>query len=378
MVETAIRDSSDYLSIPAWRRWIVQFDISHNAICLAFFAFTSMWQTASTHFTVVALPASISVVLYIISCALLSVALVIFVLRAVLYPCAYVEDFRHPRLVNFFYMPVMIGALCILTTPAGLRTVMQFKISFYVLSCYQVALTLYLYGEWLFSAHPPSFIHPLVFMQTIGFFLVANIGASAHLNEQALAMFSVGCLFWLLVFITNFQHIAPALDKTREKPQPTFFLFIAPPAQAALAVVLLSLSESGSGDSMQLVRFRPHWQWPPLAQAFSYIDLFLYLLMVRLLPTFWRNKFAISWWAYIFPLSAAAGMVICRYSGEGGLFWAVLSAVLGLIASAAMVVVLCCTVWAVMSGRVPRNEAALEGYYKRYHRLKCGATADHV
>ncbi|PXF41297.1 S-type anion channel SLAH2 [Gracilariopsis chorda] len=378
MVEPPIRDSAEYLAIPAWRRWIVQFDISHNSICLAFFAFTSMWQTACTHFNMVALPATIWFILYIISCVLLCVALIIFAIRAVLYPSAYVEDFRHPRLVNFFYMPVMIGALLMLTTPPWVRTVAQFKVSFYVLSCYQLALTLYLYGEWLFSAHPPSFIHPLVFMQTIGFFLVANIGASAHLNEEAFAMFSVGCVFWLLVFMTNFQHITPALDKTRERPQPTFFLFIAPPAQAALSAVLLTLGEGANGDGSELVGFPSQWRWPPLARAFSYLDLFLYLLMVRLLPTFWRNKFAISWWAYIFPLSAAAGMVICRYSGEGGLFWGVLSAVLGVIASAAMVVVFCCTVWALVSGRVPRNAAALDGYYKRYYGQRGGAQLEHV
>lgn len=272
-------------------------------------------------------------------------------------------------------MPVMIGALCIITTPPFLRTLNQFVVGFYILSAYQVGLTLYLYGEWLFGTHPTGSIHPLVFMQTIGFFLLANIGGSAHLVDQAYGMVSVGCLFWLLVFITNFQHLSPALDKRSERPQPTFFLFIAPPAQAALAFVVLQKAESvaeavaAGGDPAAistLLSFQKEMSWPRLAEAFLYIDLFLYLLMFRLFPTFWTQKFSVSWWAYIFPLSAAASSTIWRYKAQRSVAWGVLAALLALVACVAMIVVSCFTVWALASGRTPNNPTCLVGYYRHY------------
>lgn len=357
--------------IPAWRRWVVQWDISHNAVALAFFAFTGMWQTAAQHLGMVHLPPAIWYVMYFVSCLILTASALIYVTRAIIYPRSIVEDFKHPRLINFFFMPVMIGALCIITTPPFLRSLNQFVVGFYVLSAYQVGLTLYLYGEWLFGSHPTGSIHPLVFMQTIGFFLLANIGASAHLVDQAYAMVSVGSLFWLLVFITNFQHLSPALDKRSERPQPTFFLFIAPPAQAAIAFVMLQKAEmvADVGDpavTAILLDIREAMPWPRLADAFLYIDLFLYLLMFRLFPTFWTQKFSVSWWAYIFPLSAAASSTIWRYKAQESLVWGVLAALLALVACIAMIVVSCFTVWALGSGRTPNSPTCLVAYYRHY------------
>lgn len=359
--------------IPAWRRWVVQWDISHNAVALAFFAFTAMWQTASLHFGMVSVPAPVWYTLYFISCLILALCASLYLIRAIVFPRAVVSDFNHPRLISFFFLPVMIGALCILTTPPFLRSRAEFVVGFYLLGAYQLTLGLYLYGEWLFGANPPAFIHPLVFMQTIGYFLLCNVGASSFLVDQAFAFFSVGCLFWLLVFITNFQHLSPALDKRSERPQPTFFLFIAPPAQAALSFVILQKSKEMRDKLIEdqlpvtgLLDITKAMPWPELSEAFLYIDLFLYLLMFRIFPTFWTQKFSVSWWAYIFPLSAAATTTIWRYKNEDSMFWGVLSALLGVIACIAMTVVSCFTVWSLATGRTPNNPACQAAYYRYY------------
>lgn len=374
------QEELDFSQIPPWRRWVVQWDISHNAIPLAFFAFTSMWQTASQHFGMFKVPQEIWFTLYFMSCTILAVSIVLFLLRIFIHPAAIAADFHHPRLVNFFFMPVMIGPLCVITTPPFPRSLGMFVAGFYILSAYQLGLALYLYGEWLFGSQPTGFIHPLVFMQTIGFFLCANIGATAHLLDQAYFMFSVGALFWLLVFFTNFQHVSLALDKKCERPQPTMFLFIAPPAQAALSVVVLELAEKAkeAGLTDGLLSIPKEMEWPRLAQGFMAVDLFLYLLMFRLFPTFWTTKFAISWWAYIFPLSAAAGMTIWRYKSEDKIFWGVLAALLVIIACTAMLVVLCFTIFAVFAKRVPHNPAALNAYHQYYVGSNSAATDDDI
>lgn len=363
--------------IPAWRRWVVQWDISHNAVALAFFAFTAMWQTANLHFGMVSVPSPVWYTLYFTSCLILALCASLYILRTIIFPPAIVADFNHPRLINFFFLPVMIGALCVITTPPFLRSRTQFLVGFYLLGAYQLSLGLYLFGEWLFGANPPAFIHPLVFMQTIGYFLLCNIGATIFLVDQAFALFSVGCLFWLLVFITNFQHLSPALDKRSERPQPTFFLFIAPPAQAALAFVVLLKSESKVQAMLEsnqalppLLDIRDAMQWPKISQSFLYIDLFLYLLMFRIFPTFWTQKFSVSWWAYIFPLSAAATSTIWRYKALDSMFWGVLSALLGVIAIIAMVVVSCFTIWSLATGRTPNNPTCETAYYRYYTGLR--------
>lgn len=318
----------------------------------------------------VTVPKIIWYILYFISITILAFCIIVFALRIIIFPSALIADFNHPRLMNFFFMPVIIGALCIITTPTAWRTLSEFRVGFYILAVYQLLLSLFMFGEWLFGAHPTAFIHPLVFMQTIGFFLLANIGASAHLLDQAWAMFSVGILFWLLVFITNFQHVALALDKQRERPQPTFFLFIAPPAQAAITVVVLHAAGLAANDpnvnTSTLLSVSNVTQWPRLAQSIMYIDLFLYLLIVRLFPTFWTSKFSVSWWAYIFPLSAAASTTTWRYKSEGGMFWGILAAILAIIATIAMVVVLSVTIWSICTGKMPNNSAHVDAYARIY------------
>lgn len=364
------------LLIPAWRRWVVQWDMSHMAIPLAFFAFTSMWQTATTHYGMLFLPREIWFVLYFTSCIILASTFAILCLRTFVYPMAIVKDFKHPRLMNFFYTPVIIGSLCILTTPPFMRSIIEFRSGFYVLATYQIFLALYLFGEWLFGSHPTIFIHPLVFMQTIGFFLLCNIAASTHLIEHAWSMFSVGVLFWLLVFFTNFQHVAIALDKQREKPTPTFFLFLAPPAQAAVALVVLNEAtyalEHGA-SALAFVDFSEKQPWPIEAKLFLHIDLFLYLLVFRLFPTFWTARFSVTWWAYIFPLSAAASVTIWRYACDGGIVWGVLAALMSIIACLAMAIVLGFTLWSIWSGTTPRSPSILSAYvddYRQRHGLQ--------
>lgn len=343
-----------------------------------------MWQTASTHLGMIPVPAVIWYVLYFTSCSIALVCLALSLARVCIFPAALASDFHHPRLFNFFYLPVIIGALCVLTTPPFLRSQTQFRVAFYLLGVYQLALALYLFGEWLFGAHPTNFIHPLVFMQTIGFFLLANIAATALLFQQALAMYTVGILFWLLVFFTNFQHVALALDKRRERPTPTFFLFIAPPAQIALSTVVLELARTAADTTLTspagllkagLIDVSVKVKWPVLGQAFLYVDLFLYLLIFRLFPTFWTSKFSISSWAYIFPLSAAATATIWRYKSERGMFWGVLGIILALLACIAMLVVLGFTLWSLFSKRTPSNDECRRAYQRYYTRMAMPPTS---
>lgn len=349
----------DMLRIPAWRRWIVQWDISHNAIPLAFFAFTAMWQTIGNHL-MSTLPETIYIILFYVSCIIFTLTLSLFLVRVCLCPRLVAFDFHHPRLMNFFYIPVIVGSLFILTVPKATSApdnIPLFRVAFYVLGTYQVCLSLYMFGDWLFGSHPTKFIHPLVFMQTIGYFLTSNLAARATLTDLAAAMLYIGTLFWLLVFITNFQHVSLALDKQRERPSPPFFLFIAPPAQAAIATIMLHFALDPSA---------PAHVWPPLADAFLYVDLFMYALMFRLFPTFWTSKFNVSSWAYIFPLSGASAVIIAKFTATDLPFWQVLSFITGALASVAMLIVLALTVRSLSTGQTPKNPASLKVYARYY------------
>lgn len=366
---------SDPCTLPRWRAWVVQWDVTHFAIALAFAAFAAMWKTVCVFYEPVTVPKFIFTTLWSIALAVLAIATAIYALRVIIWPRSVAHDFANPRMVNFFFVPVIVGTLLVVGAPNVAMSRTARAVAFYILAAYQLVLSLYLYGEWLFGSALIDVVHPVVFMQVIGYFLLGNLAASLMLMELAVALVAVGVLFWVLVFVTNFQHTSSALQRRAEKPQPTFFLFIAPPAQAAIAIFLVSvaLSKDARRNAAGLLFVPRGMRWPVAAKAALYIDLFIYALICRVFPSFWTQKFAIVWWAYIFPLSAASSAtVVYAGSTDAHLFWHVLSGMLVAIATIAMAIVSVATLWGLQAGKLPRNQVALNTY-----REQCQLKAPH-
>lgn len=361
----AAQPSPDEHGLPAWHAFLVQWDISHFAIPLAVSAFAGMWKSVTVNYPMFDVPDAVFITLWGVALFTLAVVSGVYVCRLTLWPKSILVDFANPRTVNFFFVPTIIGCLLILAAPSKILNTTLLKVMFYMLGTYQTILSLYLYGEWLFGSSLIDFVHPVIFMQVIGYFMLCNLASMLFMVELAVGCMAVGILFWILVFVTNFQHTSSALQRRSEKPQPTFFLFIAPPAQAAIALYLLEAAMPGGGgrsvNGMLLVN--KAIAWPTFAQGALYIDLFIYALIFRVFPSFWTNDFAITWWAYIFPLSGAATATTLRSRGEtASVFWPILSGILVAIATVAMVIVSGATVWGLRTGKVPKNKGVLSAY----------------
>lgn len=357
---------------------VVQFDVTHFAISIAFAAFAAMWKSVSMNYERLSVPKEAFAILWFIALLALAVTVSIYVARIIMWPGSLRFDFSNPKMVNFFYSPVIIGCLMVIGAPSFVMNTLARTIAFYILLAYQAGLSVYLYGEWLFGSVLIDVMHPVVFMQVIGYFLLANLAASLFLVELALASVSIGALYWILIFVSNFQHTSTALRMQMEKPQPTFFMFIAPPAQAAIALYFIAAARDGGGglrSASGLLVVPANVQWPVAALVPLYIDLFIYAIIFRIFPSFWQNRFAIAWWAYIFPLSAAAAATCLRSRGESSpMFWSVLSGILVTIATIAMLVVSCATIWGVQGGQLPKNERALNAYQEQVFRNEVAQT----
>lgn len=364
-----------------WRKWLVQWDITHFAIALAFSAFAAMWKSVCMNYTRLDIPKAIFSVLWFIAVTVLLVVFIIYAARLIIWPSSIVFDFTNPRMVSFFFVPVIIGCIVAIGAPSFVMNATAHKIAFFGLAAYQTALSLFLCGEWLFGTALIDVVHPVVFMQVIGYFLLANLAARLFFVELAVASMTIGGMLWFLLLVTNFQHTSTALERRSEKLQPTFFLFIAPPAQAAIALFLIGAALEGGGgmpNSLGLLRVPLTVKWPLIASAALYVDLFLYGLIFRLFPSFWAHKFAIVWWAYIFPLSAAASATTIRSRGDTTtVFWSILSGVLVSIATIAMVIVTIATVWGLRVGKLPCNTNAVTAYREYAERRAALKTSNH-
>ncbi|CAN8063764.1 unnamed protein product [Agarophyton chilense] len=349
---------------PAWRQRIVQFDVSYNAIALAFFAFTGSLRIASR----IGVPDMAASTMFFASLMVLALCSLLTVMRAAIFPDALVRDFSDPRLINFFFLPAIIVPLALITAPPHLRHYHVFMILFYISFIYQFCLSLYTYGQWLQVSTPVSTVSPLLFMQTIAYFVLSICASYLNLPDMALFLLVPGVLFWLLIFVTVFQHTTPALQKWKLKPNPVFCLFLAPPAQATIAILFMQTAKQASqlGSSASFLELPSSFPRDAHADIALYLDLFIYFLLLRIFHTWLHQPFGIVWWACVFPLSGASSAIILRCEGQQDVFWRVLASASLAVATISFLVITVLTLKAIRKGEFPKNSSLRESYLQHY------------
>lgn len=231
-----------------------------------------------------ALSTAVGDTLFWISAAVFAVLAVSYLAKALLRPQAVVGEWRHPVRIAFF--PAMSIGLILLSV-ASLQT--NPGISFWLWaigSTLHFAFTVLVITSWInHSRYEVAHLNPAWFIPVVGNILVPIAGIHHAPADVSWLFFSVGLLFWLvlLTVVVNrliFHNPLPA------RLMPTLFILIAPPAVGFLSWTTLA----GGLDALGRILF------------FSAI--FFFVLMLPQIGKFARLPFALSWWAYSFPLAA--------------------------------------------------------------------------
>lgn len=224
------------------------------------------------------------------------VSMAIFVLLLGIYALKIVREFNafkaeitHQVKINFL-SAVPIGALIIITFLGafnkGESVLCAMKVGFFVSAFLQLALSIYVINFWFSNAMKKHLLSPAWFIPIVGNLIVPLAGHSAKIQaEFSLFFFAIGCFFWLILtaLITSRLIFEESLES---KFLPTLFIFIAPPSIFVVDFVALF----GTHSALSLVAY--------------FIALFFILLMLSLSKVFTRLHFALSWWAFTFPLCA--------------------------------------------------------------------------
>jgi tellurite resistance protein len=164
----------------------------------------------------------------------------------------------------------------------------------------QFGLTLDILRTWIADPHVVlGHVHPAWFIPVVGNLVVPLAGiahAPAGVNWY---FFSLGLVWWLalLPLVVARLVVGGALPA---KLAPTLAVFVAPPAVAGLA----------------WVRLGGNWS-DPAAQILLNVTIFQVMLLAVQARALLRVPFAISAWAYTFPLAAAASALMA--AGHAGL-----------------------------------------------------------
>lgn len=233
---------------------------------------------------------------------------------------AVIREWNHPIQRNFF--PAISISLLLLSVIA-LNVNATLASGLWVLgAALHLLFTLLVVNAWIH--HPPyeiAHINPAWFIPAVGNVIVPIAGVPLGQVELSWFFFSIGMLFWVILLTIVFYRVmfhAPLPAKLL----PTLFILIAPPAVGFIAYSSLI----GGLDAF--------------ARVLYFIGLFLTLLMLMELPRFVKLPFALSWWAYSFPLAAigiaSQGMFVATgetvYRGIGVALLILLTAVIVVLA----------------------------------------------
>jgi tellurite resistance protein len=204
--------------------------------------------------------------------------------KSLKFPQAVLKDWSHPIKINFF--PAMTISLLLLGT--AFYPISE-RMSFFLWSTgcfFQFFLSLGVINSWINHAHY-EVLHstPAWFIPVVGNIIVPVVGVQHASVELSWFFFAWGLLFWviLLTLIINrlmFHNPIP------QKLLPTLFIFIAPPSVGFIAYFKMT------GDLDVFARLLYYW------------GAFFFILMLTQINRLVRIKFAMSWWAYTFPLAA--------------------------------------------------------------------------
>lgn len=240
----------------------------------------------------------------------------VYLAKLALRPAAVMAEWRHPVRIAFF--PAMSIALILLSI-ASLHLDRSLSLWLWIIGAVlHLVFTVLVITAWIdHSRYEVVHLNPAWFIPVVGNILVPISGIQHAPADVSWLYFSVGLLFWivLLTVVVNrliFHHPLPA------KLMPTLFILIAPPAVGFVSWTALV------------------GQLDPAGRILFFAAVFFFLLMLPQLGKFARLPFALSWWAYSFPLAALtialfvmadrSGIEAYRWIGYG--LYAVLAAVI--------------------------------------------------
>lgn len=226
-----------------------------------------------------------------LSTALFGVTLAVFCLvactyglKALRHPQAVVAEWNHPIRIAFFPASsiglILLGSAAVSVNLALAQGLWTFGAALHLV------LTLAVMRSWIdHSRYEIAHSNPAWFIPVVGNVLVPIAGLRFAPADVSWFFFSIGLVFWvvLLTIVVYRLIFHPPLPG---KMVPTLFILLAPPSAGFLSWVALT----GGVDAF--------------ARILYFAAVFFFLLLLTQLPKFAKVGFAMSWWAYSFPMAA--------------------------------------------------------------------------
>lgn len=233
--------------------------------------------------------------------------LLMYTSKLVRFPEEVKKEWAHPVKINFM-ATMTIGLLLISISWLSVPAVSQWM--WIIATIGHFLFTITIINSWLNKSHYQiTHANPAWFIPVVGNIIVPIAGVHHAHADISWFFFSIGLVFWVVLMTIIFYRIF-FHDPLPAKLTPTLFILIAPPAIAFISYLALD------------------GQLNAFARVLYFFALFLTLLLGSNAMRFFRVPFAISAWAYSFPLAAITIATLEISARNPGTFYGTLAAVL--------------------------------------------------
>jgi tellurite resistance protein len=228
-----------------------------------------------------------------------------FAYRELKYPEEVKKEYMNSIKYNFF-STISIGLL--LLSAAFLAYDMRIsKILWVSGTVLHIFFTYRTISFWMFhKEHSFTSFNPIWFIPVVGNLLIPVSGTAHFSNEISWFFFSIGLIFWIVLFST-FMYRIIFHEALAEKIVPSLAILIAPPAIGFISYVKLTGGVDG------------------FARIMYYFALFLFTFVFGRMREYMKMNFYLSWWAFSFPISSFTIATVLMYHKSGMVFFRNLS-----------------------------------------------------
>ena len=246
------------------------------------------WRRAAVVWPVPDWPAQ---VLFWVALGVFAVVSVLYAAKWVLHPTAARAELRHP--IRLTFVPTITIALLVLATAGQDLLPAAARVAWWVGAIGHLALTIVVMSAW-FGRRDIGVdqVTPAWFIPIVGNVVTPLAARQVGDVEVAWFAFGVGVVFWLGLLPILLNRVLLHGAALPAKLAPTLAIFAAPPAVTGLS--WLALTEPPADDPVFRILF-----------AATVMFVLMLLAQVRVLASL---PFALPWWAYTFPLAAAAAI----------------------------------------------------------------------
>lgn len=301
-----------------------------------------VWQTARSTLSAPAWPAEL---MFAISATLWAVLTASYVVGGLRQSGTFTAD-RQSAIYGPFaaYIPV-IGILLAAHYVQYARAAGRAAVAAFVFALAVIAAQLL--AHWLSGNLPKATFHPGYYLPVVAGAFIASIGLSVSgWHAAAQSAFGVGVFFWLTINTLIFNRLftgAPLPDAIK----PSMSVLVAPPAIAGLSWIALT------DERMDSVCF-----------ALLGVLLMMVLVQLMFLNVYVRLPFTMSFWAFTFPVAAAANFAMHWLHAERFDLWRAWSWTLVGVATAFALAVAAGSVLAHMRARRDARSTTTAEYRK--------------